>query len=177
MQKNRKNPIRVLTTAALLAALSAVVGILCKNLFTFNVYYRVTFENAPVILAGLLFGPAVGAAVGVCGDAVSCLMSTNPALNPIISAGAAAVGAMAGLAPYIIKGNKRAQTALAVGLAHLVGQVAVKSVGKIIYFSMPWQGVFLGLGISLAVGVAEWLLLCWLREVKGLERFMGGRSK
>ncbi len=177
MQKKHKNAVRVLTASALLAALSAVIGILCKNLFTFNVYYRVTFENAPVILAGILFGPGVGAAVGVCGDAVSCLMSTNPALNPVISLGAAAVGAMAGIAPYIIRKSKRAQTALAVILAHLVGQVAVKSVGKILYFSMPWQGVFIGLGISLAVGVAEWLLLCWLRNVRGLDRLMGGKGR
>ena len=36
---------KVLTTAALLAALSAVIGIVCKNLFTFNIYYRLTFEG------------------------------------------------------------------------------------------------------------------------------------
>ena len=38
MQKNkRRMTTRVLTTAALLAALSAVIGIVCKNLFTFNI--------------------------------------------------------------------------------------------------------------------------------------------
>ena len=149
MQKNKSRmTTRVLTTAALLAALSAVIGIVCKNLFTFNIYYRLTFENAPIILAGLLYGPVVGAMVGICADAVSCLMSSNPALNPIISLGAASVGLISGLIPKIIRRGVKVQTATAVVLAHLIGQVGIKSIAKMIYFGMPWQGIFLGLGFS-----------------------------
>ena len=165
---------RILTTAALLAALSAVIGIICKNLFTFNIYYRLTFENAPIILAGLLYGPLVGAMVGICADAVSCLMSTNPALNPIISLGAAAVGAISGAIPMVIRRGVKLQTATAVFLAHLIGQVGIKSIAKMIYFSMPWQGIFLGLVFSAIVGVMEYLLLSWMRTNKGLVKFMGG---
>ncbi len=168
---------KVLTTAALLAALSAVIGIICKNLFTFNIYYRLTFENAPIILAGLLYGPLVGAMVGVCADAVSCLMSSNPALNPIISLGAAAVGAIAGAVPMLIRRGVRLQTATAILLAHLIGQVGIKSVAKMIYFGMPWQGIFLGLAFSVIVGVMEYLLLSWMRTNKGLVKFMGGDRK
>lgn len=168
--------VRILTAAAMLSALGAVVGIVCKNLFTFNVYYRVTFENAPVILAGLLYGPAVGAAVGVCTDTVSCLLSGG-GLNPMISVGAAAVGVLAGVAPYIIRKNGTSQTALAVASAHLVGQVAVKSVGKMLYFAMPWQGIFVGLGISVCVGIAEFLLIGRLLSVKGLKKLMGASEK
>ena len=102
-EKQKKFTLKRLTTAAMLAALSAVIGILCKNFFTFNIYYRVTFENMPVILSGIMFGPVIGAAVGVAADAISCLSSTNPNLNPIISLGAASVGAVAGFVPYIIK--------------------------------------------------------------------------
>jgi ECF transporter S component (folate family) len=178
MQRNKGRMVtRVLTTAALLAALSAVIGIVCKNLFTFNIYYRLTFENAPIILAGLLYGPVVGAMVGICADAVSCLMSTNPALNPIISLGAGAVGLMAGLAAKMIPRGVRRQTAVAVVLAHLIGQVGIKSVGKILYFGMPWQGIFLGLVFSAIVGVMEFLLICWMRSNKSLVKFMGGAQK
>lgn len=178
MQKNKKGRMvtKVLTTAALLAALSAVIGIVCKNLFTFNIYYRLTFENAPIILAGLLYGPVVGAMVGVCADAVSCLMSSNPALNPIISLGAAAVGLLSGLVPKVIHRGVRLQTAAAVILAHLIGQVGIKSVAKMLYFGMPWQGIFLGLGFSAIVGIMEYLLLCWMRTNKGLVKFMGDDS-
>lgn len=178
MQRNKGRMVtRVLTSAALLAALSAVIGIVCKNLFTFNIYYRLTFENAPIILAGLLYGPVVGAMVGICADAVSCLMSTNPALNPIISLGAGAVGLMAGLAAKMIPRGVRRQTAVAVVLAHLIGQVGIKSIGKILYFGMPWQGIFLGLIFSAIVGVMEFLLIFWMRSNKSLVKFMGGAQK
>ncbi len=168
---------RVLTSAALLAALSAVIGIICKNLFTFGIYYRITFENLPVILAGLLYGPVAGALVGVCADAVSCLMSTNPALNPIISLGAAAVGVLAGLVPLVFRRGIRWQTGAAVVLSHLVGQVAIKSVGKMLYFGMPWQGIFIGLGFSAFAGTVEFFLLCWLRSNKSLARWMGVKKE
>jgi ECF transporter S component (folate family) len=178
MQKNKgRMATRVLTTAALLAALSAVIGIICKNLFTFNIYYRLTFENAPIILAGLLYGPVVGAMVGICADAVSCLMSSNPALNPLISLGAATVGIISGLVPKLIRRGVRLQTATAVILAHLIGQVGIKSIAKMIYFGMPWQGIFLGLAFSAVVGVMECLLLSWMRGNKSLVKFMGGNQK
>ena len=178
MQKNKSRmATRVLTTAALLAALSAVIGIICKNLFTFNIYYRLTFENAPIILAGLLYGPVVGAMVGICADAVSCLMSSNPALNPLISLGAAMVGVISGLVPKLIRRGIRLQTATAVILAHLIGQVGIKSIAKMIYFGMPWQGIFLGLAFSAVVGVMECLLLSWMRGNKSLVKFMGGNQK
>lgn len=176
-KKNGLGVTKVLTTSALLAALSAVIGILCKNLFTFNIYYRITFENAPVILAGLLYGPVVGAMVGICADAVSCLMSSNPALNPIISLGAAAAGAVSGLVPMVLKRGVRLQTATAVILAHLIGQVGIKSIGKMLYFGMPWQGIFIGLGISAIVGFMEFMLISWMRSNKALVRFMGGDNK
>ncbi len=178
MSKNyKKSTAKVVTTAAMLAAVSAIVGIVCKNLFTYNVYYRFTLENAPIILSGLLFGPAIGAAVGVCADAVSCLMSTNPALNPIISIGAASVGAISGLVPFIIRKKGTTQTMSAVVLAHTVGQVGIKSVAKIVYFGMPIYGVFIGLAFSVLAGTAEFFLIKWLRTQKGLEKFMAGDKK
>jgi hypothetical protein len=102
-------------------------------------------------------------------------MSINPALNPIIALGAAAVGALAGVAPLVFRRSTRLQTALAVVLAHLVGQVGIKSIGKMLYFGMPWQGIFIGLGISALVGCAEFFILCWMRSNKSLEKWIGGR--
>lgn len=174
-EKQKRVTVKVLTMAAMLTALSAVIGILCKSYFTFNVYYRITFENMPVILAGVVFGPAVGAAVGAVADIISCISSTNPNLNPIITLGAAAVGASAGFVPYIINKKGALQTALAVALAHLVGQVGIKSVGKILYFAMPWQGVFIGLAISAVVGAVECWLICWLRSTRGISRYLEGK--
>lgn len=160
---------RTLTAAAMLTALSVVIGIVCKNLFTFSVYYRVTFENLPIIISGLLFGPTVGAVCGICADIVSCLCSTNPALNPIITIGAASVGICAGLAPKFVKKPGSGQYALAVFSAHLVGMIIIKTIAKMIFFGMPWFGVFICIIISALVGTVEFTIIKWLLSKKGIE--------
>lgn len=166
--------LRILTLAAMLAAVSAVIGIVCKNFLTFNIYYRITFENLPVILAGLLFGPFVGAAVGVAADAASCLMSTNPALNPLISLGAACVGFCAGAVPkWLLPRRGTPQIALSVAAAHLIGQVLVKSLAKMVWYYMPWYGGFIGLGISLGVGIGEFFAIRYILSRGNLMRQLG----
>ena len=61
-----KKSIRVITLAAMLTAMSVVIGIFCKNFLNFGGgLFRITFENLPIILTGILFGPFVGAVVGV----------------------------------------------------------------------------------------------------------------
>lgn len=174
MPKNKTKPVEVITRAAMLTALSVLIGIFCKTFLQHPalVYYRITFENLPVILSGLLFGPMVAAMVGVSADFISCLCSPNPAINPLISLGAATVGIMAGLAPYIVKKKCALQTALAVFLAHLFGQVLIKSVAKMISFGMPWQGIFIGLAVSLGVGVIEFAAINLLRSSSGVSRFL-----
>ena len=163
MQKKREKTwtgTQILTLSAMLTAVGVVIGMLCKNFMTFNVYYRFTLENLPVIFAGLVFGPVVGGAVGVSADIISCLCSTNPALNPVISIGAAFVGICAGIVPeLIVKRRGMTQIIVAVALAHLVGQVGIKSIGKIVWFGMPYWGVFIGLGVSIVAGAIECVLI------------------
>lgn len=166
---------RVLTAAAMLTALSVVIGIVCKNLFTFGIYFRVTFENLPIIICGILFGPGVGAICGICADVVSCLCSTNPAVNPLITVGAASVGIMSGLMPKLVK-KPTARIALTVAVSHLVGQVIIKSIAKMIWFGMPWWGIFLCAGISALVGTVEFIVIKWLLTKKGLDSFLGGSA-
>jgi ECF transporter S component (folate family) len=159
MVKNRKKQIYRLTFAAMMVAMSVVIGIVCKNFFTFLVYYRLTFENLPIILAGYILGPVYGGAVALCADTISCLCSTNPSLNPVISLGAIAVGVISGLVPRLAKKDNAPVLVITVSLAHLIGQVAIKSVGKMIYFGMPWQGIFIGIGFSAIAGALEYFLI------------------
>ncbi|HHT54550.1 MAG TPA: folate family ECF transporter S component [Clostridiales bacterium] len=167
--------LRVLTLSAMLAAVSVVIGIVCKNFLTFNVYYRVTFENLPVIFAGILFGPLVGTAVAVVADTASCLLSTNPAINPLISVGAACVGFCAGAVPrWIVRRPGALQTALSVASAHLLGQVAIKSVAKMLWYGMPWWGAFIGLGISAVAGTVEFFVLRYLFSRKSIMSALEG---
>ena len=69
--------VKVLTLTAMLVAMSVVIGILCKNFLTWNIYYRFTLENLPIFFAAIAFGPFIGAAAGVLADLVSCLCSTK----------------------------------------------------------------------------------------------------
>lgn len=157
----------------MMTALSAVIGIVCKNFFTWNVYYRITFENLPVIFTGFCFGPIWGAAVGFAADAVSCLASKNPALNPLISLGAITVGLCSGLMPLILRGKKRnVKLAFSVASAHLFGQVLIKSIGKILFFEMPTIGILLGLAFSVVIGTVEFFLLQNLLNNKELNGFL-----
>jgi ECF transporter S component (folate family) len=154
------NKVQTLTLAAMLTAMSVVIGIICKNFLTFQIYYRFTLENLPVIFAGITMGPIVGAIVGICADIVSCLCSANPVLNPIITVGAACVGLCAGIVPrYIVKKPGIAQIAAAEALAHLVGQVGIKSIGKILWYGMPYWGILIGLGVSIVAGSIECVLI------------------
>lgn len=156
MSKIKKSTVRV-TVLAMLIAVSVVLGILCKNLFTVAVYYRFTLENLGVIFAGIFFGPASGAIVAFAADAISCLLSTNPAVNPIISLGAVTVGYLSGAVSRYVFHDKKSTAAIAVSAitAHIVGQVIIKSIAKMIYFGMPWYGIFIGLGCSAVAVTVE----------------------
>ncbi len=165
---------KVLTLSAMLTTMSVVIGILCKNFLTFNIYYRITFENLPVIFSGILFGPFVGAAVAVCADLISCLCSANPVVNPIISVGALAVGFLSGYVSHHISfRSENLRIGMSVALAHLIGQVAIKSVGKILWYGMPWWGVFLGLGVSILVGILEFFAIRGLLKHNGIRSELG----
>ncbi len=169
--------VRRLCLTAMLMALSVAIGIICKNFLTWGIYYRVTFENFPIIIISYCFGPLWGLAAGVGADVISCICSTNPAVNPIITLGAAAVGAIPGLLQLLL-GKKKASAdlggeptprkrglkpslllALAVALAHLIGQWLIKSTGKVLMLGMPPVGLLIGLGITCAVAPVEYYLI------------------
>ena len=170
--------VKVLTLTAMLVAMSVVIGIICKNFLTWNIYYRFTLENLPIFFAAIAFGPFIGAAAGVLADLVSCLCSTNPAVNPIISLGALMVGFMAGLISHHVSfKNDNLRIACAVILGHLVGQVGIKSLGKILWYGMPWFGIFLGLGFSVLAGTVEFFVLRALFKNSGVQSSLKGIYK
>ena len=108
MSKKRRNSITMVTTAAMMTAISVVIGIFCKNYMNFGVppgLFRVTFENHPIIMSGILFGPVIGCVVGVLTDLISYLMSSQAyPPNLIVTLGAAMSGAVSGLvAKFIVK--------------------------------------------------------------------------
>lgn len=153
---NRNAATTRLATAAMLTALSVVIGIICKNFLTFGIYYRFTLENLPIIICALLYGPIIAAVSGAAADIISCLMSVTPTVNPIITLGAIAVGMSAGIVSrYIIRKRGMTQIFFAELAGQLIGQVIIKSIAKILVFGMPWWGIFVGLAFSVAAGAVE----------------------
>ncbi len=137
MQKERKKKLvttKTVCTVALLVAFSVVIGWVCKTYLTFGAI-RITFENIPIILSGLLFGPWIGALVGIMADAVSCITSPNPALNPIISTGAALIGIIPGIiSRCFIKKHRTACVFASVFISHMLGSMLIKSIGLHVFW-------------------------------------------
>ena len=82
----------------MLVAMSVLIGIFCKTFMNFGGgLFRVTFENIPIILSGIVFGPVVGGMVGIATDLVSYLLSpqTYPP-NLVVTFGAFLIGFLSG---------------------------------------------------------------------------------
>ncbi len=152
----------VLVYAAMLAAISVVIGIFCKSFLNFgNGLFRITLENFPIIISGLAFGPVVGACVGAVADIISFMLSTQSlAISPIVTLGAAAVGAVSGLmSHYVIKRDGKVRVILSVVAAHLIGSVIIKSLGLFVYYE--WL-VLWRIPTYAIITVLESGLLCYL---------------
>ena len=183
MKKRKKgiSSVRVLTNAAMLTALSIVIGMFCKTVLDFGVI-RITFENFPIILSGIMFGPWVGAAVGICADALSYMLSTQQwAISPIITLGAALVGFVSGaVSHYFIKKDGAARIVFSTLLAHLVGSVTVKSIGLFdiyqTFYNAGWL-VLWRIPLYLVIATLESVLLVTMYKNRNFHSFISTSNK
>lgn len=175
--------LRLIVFSALLAAISIV----CGKYLAFNMgeFLRFSFENLPIIFAGMAFGPIVGAAVGAVADLIGCLL-VGYAINPIITLGAAAIGALAGLYRYTGFFSGRLASLLRISLtvaaAHLIGSVIIKSFGLSVFYDMPLIMLMLWRLLNyLIVGVLEGFILFHLMNNKSIKteitKIVKGKSK
>lgn len=130
---------RRITFSALLIAMSVIIGIFCKNFMNFGGgLFRVTFENLPIILSGILFGPIMGGIVGVATDMVSYLLSAQiyPP-NLIVTLGAMMIGVVSGVvSKYFVKHMGYGKFILCGALSHLIGSVIIKSIGLYVFYGI-----------------------------------------
>ena len=164
-EKGLRN-VRVLVFSAMLAAISVVIGIFCKNFLNFgNGLFRITFENFPIILAGIAYGPVAGACVGAVSDIVSYILSTQSfAISPIVTIGAAMVGAVSGIVShYVVRREGLGRILLSVISAHAVGSLIIKSIGLFMYYE--WL-VLWRIPTYMLIGALEVLLICALYKNK-----------
>ena len=193
--RSRHNYIRIIAITGLLVALSVVIGWLCKTYLTFGVN-RITFENTPVFISGMVYGPIVGIIVGVLSDIISCLISPNPSLNPIITLGAGVIGALSGIIPrYIIKNGEKLKIWVTVFFSHIIGSMIIKSIGlyvSTIIESVGLHGFFeyglevlvlffkYGLGILagrillyIGIAVCESIIIYAILKNKNIKKMLG----
>ncbi len=159
--------LRVLCAAALLIALSVVLG---KYLAVSTPIFRFSLENLPILMAGIFFGPVIGGVVGVIADLIGCVVMSFT-VNPLITLGAALVGAIAGLVAFLFTrgGEKPLRpfvVCLAVGLAHAVGSMTVKTIGLAIFASVPTDKLLWRIPLYLVIGTVECILLVLLTRNK-----------
>ena len=174
MSKNRKSmPLYRLALCAFLVALSIVCGKFLK--IPVGDVMRFSFENLPILFAGLVFGPVEGVLVGVVADLLGCVLY-GYAVNPLVTAGAVCIGLLAGLGGIALRRLPLIwRVVLTTTVAHLIGSVVVKTLGLAQYYSMPllplmgWR-----LLNYVIVGVAEAFALCLLLRHKGLMRLTKG---
>lgn len=164
MSENKKYiaSVKRLTAAAMLCAMSVVIGMFCKTLLNFgNGLFRVTFENLPIILSGILLGPIFGGLVGGASDLISYLLSaqTYPP-NFIVTAGAVAIGVTSGIvSKFIVKKSGYLQIILSAAFAHIVGSMIIKPIGLFEYYGFA---VLLRIPFYLVIAPIEIIVLCML---------------
>ena len=90
--KNTKNSTRTLTVLALLIAMSIVFS---RVLSISTGFVRFNLGSLPVLLAGIVFGPGAGFAVGALADMIGGILA-GYAINPLITLGAASIGLVGG---------------------------------------------------------------------------------
>ena len=129
--------VKILVVAAMLSAIS----IICGKYLAFGIgnVLRFSFENLPILFAGIAFGPLAGALVGAVADLVGCLL-VGYEINPLVTIGAVAVGAVSGGCHLLFKKAKASSAfsiTLSVILAHLIGSVVIKTFGLAAFYSFP----------------------------------------
>jgi ECF transporter S component (folate family) len=180
MKKHSKlfGSLQILTVCAMMVAISVVLGWIGRTYFTFaGGSIRITFENLPIIFCGITFGPVIGFIVGILSDLVSCLVAPQPAVLPLITLGAGAVGLISGLISRFVFKNKRNSLVCillsAIG-GHAVGSVILKTIALLYYYSSPLLLTFGTRGITyiLICGIEIFLLYVILknREISKLMR-------
>ena len=163
---------KIITLAAMLVAMSVVIGIFCKTFLNFGFgLFRITFENLPIILSGIIFGPYVGGLVGICADFVSYLFSGQVyPLNLVVSFGALAVGATSGfVSRYVVKKRGTAQVIASAATAHMIGSMIIKPIGLYQFYGIL---VLWRIPLDLLIAPLEILVLCLLFKRQTFRRLI-----
>lgn len=170
-KKHSRGKIQVLAMLAMLVAMS----IICGKYLAFPVgnIMRFSFENLPVILAGIMFGPVAGAVTGVIADLVGCVL-VGYTINPILTVGAGFIGLLGGMVyKYSSSLPLFARVVICVFTAHIIGSVLIKTFGLAVFYSMPLYVLMLWRALNyLIVGALECVIIYYAVRNKSISNLM-----
>ena len=162
-----------ITYDGLLAALCAVLG----SVAAIDIgIAKLTFENVPVVIAGLMFGPVDGMLVGFVGIFLSQLLrygldaSTMLWVAPYVLS-----GLVVGLGALICRFRPKFWQLLSILIADAVVVTGANTFGMYTYYSYilqtPKQTMFAAIPVRLAVSVVKGVLYAILMPIliRGLE--------
>lgn len=162
MKKQKRRAVislKMLVISAMLTAIGVVIGIICKTFLDFGGIFRITFENLPIIMSGVLFGPVVGGMVGAAVDIISALAAGQAPL-PFVMVGSITVGVVSGvMAKYIVRQKGTRQIALSAAAAHLIGSMIIKPIAL---FTIYEWAVLFRIPIYMVIAPIEIFILCLL---------------
>ncbi len=155
-----------LTYCAILAAVCFILAFAAKGIFGTGPL-RITIENLPIFLASFFFGSTWGIAVAVCADLLSCVM-TGMSPYPLITIGAALIGAVSGLAyNYIFKkASMNIRVTLSVLIAHIIGSMTVKTLALVPFYGDAGITLVLRIPVYIGITLIESLILIFLTKSK-----------
>ncbi len=167
--------VRVLTLMALFAAMSIVFG----KLLAVNIggTIRVSFENLPLLMAGIFLGAPAGFITGVVADLIGCMIA-GYSVNPIITLGAGCIGLIAGQLFRMTEGQKLPFRVYgSVMTAHIFASMIIKSAGLMIYYHYTLLAVVPRIPLYLVIGAAESTLILMLMKNRAFSEQLGRMLK
>lgn len=172
-KKAISHPFAILKNSRALAcsALFIALSIICGKYLAIPVgnILRFSFENLPIILSGIIFGPVLGGLVGLFADILGCVL-VGYAINPVVTAGAVSIGAISGIAQLLCKNRGLSiRLAVSVSLPHIFGSVVIKTFGLAVWYDIPTAELMLWRLLNYAiVGVLEYIILYTILKNKSV---------
>ena len=136
-----------------------------------NGLFRITFENLPIILSGILFGPVIGGTVGIATDLVSYLLSPQVLPpNLLVTLGAFSIGLISGfVSHYVIRKRGVPQIIFSSLAAHVVGSMIIKPIGLYAFYGVA---VLWRIPLYFVIVPIEITLLCALFRNQSFQRIV-----
>ena len=129
MQKLRS--VKTLVICALFTALSIIFGKFLN--IPVGETIRFSFENTPLFLSGILFGPIISGMVAFVSDILGSILR-GYAINPVITLGAVFTSVTGAFLFKLFKNLPVfLRLFLSVSIAHILGSVIIKTIGLSLY--------------------------------------------